>query len=181
MADIQAPELTRAETAATLGLAGLCLAGLLAAYYTVPIEPHPHASVWWRLAIGIGIVAVVLSHEINAILRHHQPMRRAIIALAVILPLFVVMFSWLYLTLSRSDPASFNTVMNRTKSLYFTITVLSTVGFGDIVPKTDPARLVVAVQMVLDLALFAVVVRLILGAASRAVSRRNDQPDSDGT
>jgi hypothetical protein len=177
MADIQPPELTRTETAATLGLAGLCLAALLAGYYTIPIEPHPHSSVWWRLVIGIGIVAVVLSHEINAILRHGQPMRRAIIALAVILPLFVVMFSWLYLTLSRSDPGSFSTIMTRTKALYFTITVLSTVGFGDIVPRTDVARLVVSVQMVLDLALFAVVVRLILGAASRAVSRQREQAD----
>jgi voltage-gated potassium channel len=177
MADIQPPELTRAETAATLGLSALCLTGLLVGYYTIPIVPDPHSSVWWRLAIGIGIVAVVLSHEINAILRHHQPMRRAIIALAVILPLFVVMFSWLYITLSRSDPASFNTLMNRTKSLYFTITVLSTVGFGDIVPRTDAARIVVAVQMVLDLALFAVVVRLIFGAASRAVSRQRAESD----
>jgi hypothetical protein len=179
MADIQAPELTRRETAATLALAGLCLAGLLIGYYTIPIVPHPHSSVWWRLVIGIGVVAVVLSHEINAILRHGRPMRRAIIALAVILPLFVVMFSWLYLTLSRSTPGAFSTLMTRTKALYFTITVLSTVGFGDIVPRTDPARLVVCVQMVLDLALFAVVVRLILGAASRAVSRQREESEED--
>jgi hypothetical protein len=179
MADIQQPELTRTEMAATLGLAALWLAGLLAAYYTIPIVPDPHARVWLRLVIGIGVFAVVLSHEINAILRHNQPMRRAIVALAVIFPLFVVTFSWLYLTMAASNPLSFNMGMTRTKALYFTITVLSTVGFGDIVPRTDPARLIVAVQMVLDLALFAVVVRLILGAASRAVSRQREQPDDD--
>jgi hypothetical protein len=45
------------------------------------------------------------------------------------------------------------------------------VGFGDITPKTDVARLVVTVQMLADLAVIAVVIRLILGAAARGVDR----------
>lgn len=56
-------------------------------------------------------------------------------------------------------------------SLYFIITVFSTVGFGDITPKTDPARIVAIVQMLTDLAVLAVVVRLILGAATRGMAR----------
>ena len=51
--------------------------------------------------------------------------------------------------------------------------MFSTVGFGDIAPKTDPARLVATVQMLSDLAMFAVVIRLILGAASRGADRRS--------
>jgi uncharacterized protein (UPF0261 family) len=49
--------------------------------------------------------------------------------------------------------------------------VFSTVGFGDITPKTDPARIVAMVQMLSDLAVLAVVVRLILGAATRGMAR----------
>ena len=45
-------------------------------------------------------------------------------------------------------------------------------GFGDIVPRVDPARLVVTVQMLADLAMFAVVIRLILGAVSRGADRQ---------
>jgi voltage-gated potassium channel len=55
--------------------------------------------------------------------------------------------------------------------LYFTVTVFSTVGFGDITPKTDMARIVAMVQMLADLAVIAVVVRMILGAATRGVAR----------
>jgi hypothetical protein len=41
------------------------------------------------------------------------------------------------------------------------------VGFGDITPRTDTARLVVAAQMLLDLAIIGVVVRVIVNARSR--------------
>ena len=88
----------------------------------------------------------------------------------LLLPLFVLLFAWIYLTMSRSSPAAFDETLTRSSSLYFTVTVLSTVGFGDIVAKTETARLVTAVQMVCDLTLLAVVVRLIFDAASRATT-----------
>jgi hypothetical protein len=82
------------------------------------------------------------------------------------------MFAWIYLTMSRSDPAAFGGPLDRASALYFTVTVFSTVGFGDITPKTDLARLVTTVQMLADLAVVAVVIRLILGAASRGTAER---------
>ena len=50
--------------------------------------------------------------------------------------------------------------------------MFSTVGFGDITPKTDVARLVVTVQMLADLAVIAVVIRLIFGAVTRGETRQ---------
>ena len=91
--------------------------------------------------------------------------------MATIISLFLVLFAWLYLTMSISNPAAFGVLLTRTSSLYFTITVFSTVGFGDITPKSDPARIVAMVQMLTDLADLAVVVRLILGAATRGMAR----------
>src|ERR1019366_1970348 len=64
--------------------------------------------------------------------------------------------------------------LTRSSALYFTVTVFSTVGFGDITAKTDVARLVVTVQMLADLAVVAVVIRLMLGAASRGVDRQKE-------
>lgn len=156
----------------TLAVAGLCAAVALILFYTAPLLPRTHQAVWWRLVAGLALFGAVLSHELNAILRHHRPMRRAVIALAVVLPMFVVTFAWIYVTISDSNPAAFGTRMTRTQALYFTMTVLSTVGFGDVTPHTDSARLVVTVQMVSDLIVLAVVVRLILDVASRAAARR---------
>jgi hypothetical protein len=90
--------------------------------------------------------------------------------MATVIPLFLVLFAWLYLTMSQADPTAFTGgQLDRPSALYFTVTVFSTVGFGDITPHTDTARMIVTVQMLADLAVIAVVIRLIFGAVNRAV------------
>ncbi len=49
--------------------------------------------------------------------------------------------------MSANDPATFSEPLTKSGSLYFTVTVFSTVGFGDITPVTDTARLIVSVQI----------------------------------
>ena len=97
--------------------------------------------------------------------------------MATIIPLFVVLFAWIYFTISRSNPGYFSTPLDRTESLYFTVTVFSTVGFGDIVPKVDLTRIVTMVQMMADLAVIGLVVRLIFGAASRGAPNARSRPN----
>ncbi len=148
---------------------------LLALYFTVPIVHRAHQSVALRLAVALALFIAILLFEIRQITVHDQPMLRATVAMATLIPLFLVLFSWIYLTLSRSDPAAFGGPMSRVTALYFTVTVFSTVGFGDITPRTDVARLVTTVQMMADLAVLALVVRLILSAASRGTARLHEQ------
>jgi hypothetical protein len=52
----------------------------------------------------------------------------------------------------------------------FTITVISTLVFADITPKTDPACPVVSAQMLLELVLIGAVVRLLFNAARSRIS-----------
>jgi voltage-gated potassium channel len=146
---------------------------LLVLYYNLPIEHRAHESVALRLGVALALFAAVVFNEVRLIPGHDRPMMRAAVAMATIIPLFLVVFAWIYLTLSMSDPAAFGERLSRSSSLYFTVTVFSTVGFGDIVPKTNPARLVCTVQMLADLAVIAVVVRLILGAAARGMDRQS--------
>jgi len=151
--------------------AAASVAVLLTLYYELPVAHRAHESVALRLAVALALFAAILANEIRLISVHERPMLRAGVAMATIIPLFLVMFAWIYLTLSDSDPAAFGGHLSRTSALYFTVTVFSTVGFGDITPKTDTARLVAMVQMLADLAVIAVVIRLILGAATRGVAR----------
>jgi voltage-gated potassium channel len=83
----------------------------------------------------------------------------------VIIPLFLVLFSGLYLGLSENSSGNFNEALDHVSALYFTITTFSSVGFGDIVPHTAVAQMVVSVQMLLDLVIVATAARLLFYAA----------------
>lgn len=157
----------------TLLVAGGCSAGLLALYYLLPIGVGPESAVWWRLLVAAVIFVVALGFEIRAVVRHDEPMRRAVVSLAVLIPLFVVLYAWIYLTMSVADPATFGHRMTRTEALYLTVTILSTVGFGDITPKTDLGRIVVMTQMVTGVAMLAVGIRLLFHFGSRASAQRS--------
>jgi len=145
---------------------------ILAAYYLVPVSDHPRSSIVLRLTVGLALFIAALAYEMGAIVRADRPLLRAADAMALVIPLFIVVFAWTYLTMSLSAPATFGEPLTRTSALYFTVTVFATVGFGDITAKSDPARLVVMAQMMLDLIVIAVVVRLILGAARGAHDSR---------
>ena len=47
------------------------------------------------------------------------------------------------------------------------MTTFTTVGFGDVVAKSHPARIAVIVQMLVDLVLIGVVARVLLGTIQR--------------
>jgi hypothetical protein len=170
----------RSHLVATGVRALVTAAVLLAAYYLLPIEHRAHQSVALRLGVALAFFVAVLVNEIRLISSHDRPMLRAAVAMATVIPLFLVLFAWIYLTMSHADPSAFSGALTRSGSLtrssalYFTVTVFSTVGFGDITPKTDVARLVVTVQMLADLAVIAVVIRLIFGAVTRGVARQSE-------
>lgn len=62
---------------------------------------------------------------------------------------------------------TFTQQLSRSDALYFTITIFSTVGFGDIAPQGEATRLVVAVQMLLDLLVLGLGIQVIVGEARR--------------
>ena len=74
----------------------------------------------------------------------------------MVIPLFFLAFSTLYLSLSHAKARPFSQPLDHTAALYCSITVFSTVGFGDITPVSHPARIVVSIQMLLDLVVLGV-------------------------
>lgn len=146
---------------------------LISAYYVVPARPTAAAAAIVKLVVGVAVVAVVVAMAYARIVRARLPQLRAIEALGVILPLFIVVFASIYLSLGQSPHPMFNMTLDHSRSLYFVITVFSTVGFGDIVPTADGARLLVAAQMLLDLAFVGAVVRVLLLAAARGLERNS--------
>ena len=138
---------------------------LFGAYYLVPFDDRTGSESLIRLAIGIAAFVLVLALELHGVERDAVPGLRAIQALGVTIPLFLVIFAIVYLSLSQASPTHFSEPLDHTGALYLVITVFSTVGFGDITPETGGARIVVSVQMLLDLVVLGSVVRLLINAA----------------
>jgi voltage-gated potassium channel len=72
---------------------------------------------------------------------------------------------------SHVSGSDFSEPLNHTGALYLTVTIFSTVGFGDITPKADATRLMVSTQMILDLILLGVLIKLLTKAAKVGLGR----------
>ena len=148
----------------------LAWALILGAYYLVPFSHLSGTRSVFRLVAVVALVGVVLALQIRRIANAELPELRAVEALAVVIIVFLAGFSIVYLNLAHGAPATFTQPLDHTKALYFTISVFSTVGFGDITPRTDTARLIVSAQMLLDLVIIGTVVRLIFNAARTRIA-----------
>jgi hypothetical protein len=160
-----------AIVAIQIGVRGTATAAaLLAAYFLAPVRAKtPTQEVLWLVAALAAFVAVI-GLQVRAIVRSRHPQWRAFESIAVAIPLFLIMFARIYLTVSSVASHAFSVDLDRTSALYFTITVFSTVGFGDISPQIDFARWIVSVQMLLDLVVLGVIVRVLFGAAERGAA-----------
>jgi hypothetical protein len=78
--------------------------------------------------------------------------------------------------MADADAGAFSELLGRTDALYFTITVFATVGFGDITPKTDLARVATMVQMLGDLLVVGLVLQVMVGAVKAGRQRRAAAP-----
>jgi voltage-gated potassium channel len=149
----------------------LIITGLLLLYYLLPLWDRHSRLTGVSLVLGLAVVAVLLTWQIRKISTSKYPRLRAIEALSLTAPLFIMVFATAYFASGQGNPASFSETLNRTDSLYFTVTVFSSVGFGDIVPVTDQARVLVMIQMLGDLVLIGLVARVILGAVQAGLRR----------
>ncbi len=147
-------------------------------YYAVPLNHLTGRLVAVPLGAGILMLLGVAAWELRSVAEAKNPNIRAIEALAAYIPLFLVVFAASYYLMSRADPASFNIQhLTRTDTLYFTITVFSTVGFGDINATSQVARIIVMIQIVLNLLLLGAGLRLLTQAVQTGANRRQaEQP-----
>ncbi|MCX4692335.1 potassium channel family protein [Streptomyces sp. NBC_01408] len=145
---------------------------LTALYYLAPLDDGFGVLAVVLLVLGLLLFGGVVVHQAAAITRAEHPRLRAVEALATAVPLFLVLFAATYFMLAVEIPQTFSERLNRTDALYFTVTVFTTVGFGDIVPLTETGRALATVQMVADLIVLGVIVKALVGAVRIGIRRR---------
>ena len=154
---------------------------LVVVYYILPLDRAPDALDGVLLGCGLAGVAVLVVFEVRGILKHQFPAIKAIEALAVITPVFLLLFAAAYLEMQNASSTSFSQHLTHTDALYFTITTFATVGYGDITATTESARVMVMVQMLADLVVVGFGVKVIVGAVQMGRGRQQGVATSGDT
>ena len=147
---------------------------LVVVYYKAPLDASLDTASWIEFGVALLAFAVMIAWQVRAIISSDLPRLRAIQAVAVGLPLLLLMFASAYIVIAGNQPDAFTEALSRTDSLYFTVTVFATVGFGDIAPKTELARVVTTIQMLLGVIVVGLIAKIFLSAVQVAVRRRGE-------
>ena len=140
-------------------------------YYVLPFDRDVDPVMVAEITLGCGVLAAVIVLQVRKVSGSPYPGIRAVEALAFTVPVYVLLFATTYFVMEHTAVSSFTEALTRTDALYFSVTTLATVGYGDIAAKSGSARVVVTVQMVLDLLLLGLVVRVFLNAVKRSRQR----------
>jgi voltage-gated potassium channel len=151
----------------TLIRATFTTVSLVLVYYAAPLQDRITHYTAVILPLGLLAFAALTYRGIRAISDSQTPKIKLVEVLATVVPLFVVVFASTYYVLSTRAHSSFSAPLTRTDSLYFTLTVLSTLGFGDLVPVSESARIIVMLQIVGDIVIIGAGVRVLAGAVAR--------------
>ena len=164
---------TRRAAALSVGRAVLTSTTLVILYFVLPVTSgHQPTSGLALLGIGLTGFVVMLAWQVRSIIVSRAPWLRAIEVLATALPMFLLLFSMTYFVLAKHKSDAFGSSLTRMDALYFTVTVFATVGFGDIAAKSETARAIVTVQMVTDLIVIGIGIRVLLGAVRMGLERQ---------
>src|SRR5688572_23800657 len=101
--------------------ATLSVTALFAAYFLIPTRNANEGSDVPWLLLELGVFAVIVGVQVPAIVKAKYPVLRAVEALAILIPLFLLIFARIYLTNSLHDPSAFTQPLDVVTALYFTV------------------------------------------------------------
>jgi voltage-gated potassium channel Kch len=154
------------------------VAVVLGAYFALPPAELTFSNIWPAVLLGLlslGILVGGYVMSLRSIETAQYPLMRSFAILVVLLTAFIVVFSHIYLNMETRNPESLPGLETHLDGLYFTVTMLATVGFGDITPVTQTARAVATAQMVINLVFLGALVRTAMSVGRMERQRRNLQ------
>jgi hypothetical protein len=158
---------------------GLTVSAMLALYAVIPVPGHQvplGRTVIFALAGLAGLTYAVLTLAERARRSTEEDSVR-IEAVVAVLYAFIVFTSLVYLAIA-SNPGQFTGLHTRVDAIYFTMSTIATVGFGDVHATGQVARTVVTIQIFLDLIFVGLMARIILPTvvSNRARARDSRTP-----
>lgn len=153
-----------AHTAVVLSL-------LTAGYYALPLRARDHPDTYLRLGLSVVLLvglALVLRRQVRRSRRAQRPPYLRIQWLLTGMYVLILGFALVYAVIAAFMPSQFVGIDDRTDALYFSVTLVGTVGFGDIHPAGTVGQLAATVHMVFNLIFLGTALRLLTTAPAGA-------------
>ncbi len=153
----------------------LLIAAATAIYYEIPVPGRMREDSWVILfSCGVLVLGLLILLAVRRLLRRGEQAR--IRGLVLLLTVTVLFFSYADESVAKL-PDQFVSLSTKTDALYFNISTLATVGFGDVHPVGQLARAAVTLQIVFNLVFLGTAVSIISGFfRHRATGRLQGQP-----
>jgi hypothetical protein len=164
---------------ATVALAPVVV---IAVYVVAPLASTPWLGVVASL-LSIGVTVPLAARRVQRVRTSDQPVWDALAAIALFSTVLVIGFASLYFLLAVHSDGQIDAIETKIDALYFTVTTAATVGFGDITADGQGARLLVTINMVVNIAAIGATVKLIGWAARQRIAEGAGivHRDSDAT
>lgn len=160
----------------------LALVAVLVVYYAAPVGELPSTvsivlSVL-GLAAGLGVLVWLAIRQLRRLVASDPGDESVRIeGLLLIVYVAVPIFALGYFALEDAASDQFAGLSTKTDALYFTVSTLATVGFGDVHATGQLARVLVTIQMTFDLVFVAALVTVLSAQLrARAAERRQGGP-----
>ncbi|WP_313810376.1 ion channel [Glutamicibacter sp.] len=138
---------------------------LMVLFLTVPIS-HLDPSPWWLILLAVASVAVLLTALVRLI-NHGASLFRLLNLLMIV----AMGFAFGFYGVAVHMPGQFEGISTRVDALYFTLTTMTTTGYGDVHPTGQLARILVSLALVFDV----IFLGLVGGEISRHASERRSR------
>jgi voltage-gated potassium channel len=137
---------------------------LTAGYYLLPFRSPDQPEGYARLIasmLALGLLALLLRQQGRRSRQALSPAMHRVLWLLTALYVLVLGFALTYAVVAALVEGQIVGIHDRTDALYFSVTLVSTVGFGDIHAAGSLARLIVMVHMVFNLIYLGTALRLL--------------------
>lgn len=140
-------------------------------YYAVPVRELESTGRWVLSVVGLLVAVALLgwaiAHQVKRQLRAGDQTAVRVQSLLLLLYVVVPMFALGYFIIQIQTGDQFADLNTKTDALYFTMTTLATVGYGDVHATGQVARLLVTIQVAFNLVFIGALVSVLSAQVRR--------------
>jgi voltage-gated potassium channel len=153
----------------------LILSLILVVYFAAPVQFTLNEATGWRIATSVVALGLLAAFVVLVLRRQVDDESRRVDGLITVILVVVVAFAMAFYIMEKSSPGEVVDLNTRLDSLYFTVSTLLTIGYGDVHAQGQAARALVLVQVVFDVVFVATAAGLL---SSRVRSRARQRSEA---